>query len=242
MKFKIVHSKEDAKGLFTKTIEEWKDIQGYEGHYQISNQGRVKSLARMRLSKGGSIAPLRERIMCLKKSKTGYLLIGLRKDDVKLFTSIHRLVALHFIENAEEKLTVNHIDGDKENNCYTNLEWSSHKENTVHAFETGLAKRRGNEKYSLEFKKSIQDYYIESSCSIVELAEKFNISNRSAGRFSKGILGTVHSAVLRNHSEEISLLRKQGWTLSRIAEKFNIGISHVHRIVNGHVSEANHER
>lgn len=242
MNFKMVHSKEDAKGLFTELLEQWADIEGFEGHYQISNIGRVKSLARMRISARGSLAPLRERILAQKVTKQGYHIIGLHNNEVRKFIPVHRLVALHFIENTESKPTVNHIDGNKSNNAVCNLEWNTCQENTTHAFDSGLAKKRGHEKFSLAFKKEVKDYCDKSGCSIAFLGEYFGISNRSAGRFSKGEFGEVNNAVLRNKTEEIISMRKQGYTLKSVAEAFGISISHVHRITNGFVSEAKHER
>lgn len=82
-------------------MEIWKDIQGYEGRYQISNYGRVKSLNYHR--------ERREVILMLKKTRTGYLVIGLRDGVKKKFFSVHKLVAMAFIPpyNGEQ---VNHID------------------------------------------------------------------------------------------------------------------------------------
>lgn len=110
-------------------MEIWKDIQGYEGRYQISNYGRVKSLNYHR--------ERREVILMLKKTRTGYLVIGLRDGVKKKFFSVHKLVAMAFIPpyNGEQ---VNHIDADKTNNHVENLEWCTAKENTLHAIKLGL--------------------------------------------------------------------------------------------------------
>lgn len=118
-------------------MEVWKDIKGFEGRYQISDLGRVKSLARFRKGKSGSLVPIPERIMKLKRNRGGYLVAHLRGDSEKHWT-VHQIVALHFIDNPEFKPTVNHKDGDKTNNCVTNLEWSTASEQMVHAIETGL--------------------------------------------------------------------------------------------------------
>lgn len=98
--------------------EIWKDIKGYPG-YQISNKGRVWSTKSNR---------------CLKPylNNSGYRMIniqainGKRKGEL-----IHRLVALHFLDNPEKKPEVNHIDRNKENNCVENLEWVTHGENNT---------------------------------------------------------------------------------------------------------------
>lgn len=113
--------------------EIWKDIKGYEGLYQISNLGRVKSLDR--ISKGRKY---KSKILSIQKNKNGYQTITLYDcSNYKGFT-IHRLVALSFIPNPQNKKCVNHKDGNKENNKVTNLEWVTHSENMKHAFDKGL--------------------------------------------------------------------------------------------------------
>ena len=102
-------------------VEEWKDIVGYEGHYKISNTGRVLSV------KGGKELPL-----ALEEDKDGYLKARLLKDGVRKGYFIHRLVALHFVPNPNEYIIVNHKDQDPKNNCYKNLEWCTLKENLEH--------------------------------------------------------------------------------------------------------------
>lgn len=113
--------------------EIWKDVEGYEGYYKVSNLGRVKSLPR-----NGTINT--ERIMKPKLSKTGYLTVHLRKSGYSKHKKIHRLIAIAFIEKVEGKEIINHKDGDKLNNSISNLEWCTYKENSQHAHDTGLAK------------------------------------------------------------------------------------------------------
>ena len=104
-------------------MEQWRDIPGYEGLYQISNIGRVKS---------------RKKIKSLRTDKRGYLTVWLCKDSSQKNYKVHRLVAIAFIPNPESKKTVNHIDGDKQNNSVSNLEWATHSETIIHANQTGL--------------------------------------------------------------------------------------------------------
>lgn len=103
---------------FNYYFEEWKDIPDYEGLYQVSNYGRVKSL------KYG-----KERIMKQRKRKDGYLLVCLYKDGVIKSFTVHRLVASAFIPNPNNLPQVNHKDENKENNCAKNLEWCDRKYN-----------------------------------------------------------------------------------------------------------------
>jgi NUMOD4 motif/HNH endonuclease len=221
--------KNKARGLFTDLVETWKDIEGFEGHYQISSLGNVKSLERMRESSHGNMAHMQERILKQKTGKCGYKVIGLCKENKKTHPSVHRLVALSFIPNVDNKDTVNHIDCDKTNNKVSNLEWSTHTEQMKHAVENDLLERRGAPKYSPSFKRNVHDYFIKNSCSISQLAKTFNISERTAGRISHGIIDTDRK--ISNESVElIKAMRLSGATLESIAKKMNCGISQVHRI------------
>lgn len=121
----------------------WVDVKGYEGLYQVSDTGLVRSLDRVvtqknrdgyaditRVYKGRTLKPKLDR---------DYLRINLnsQKKGSKFFT-IHRLVALHFCDGWFEGAVVNHIDGDKTNNNSYNLEWVTIAENNIHAYNTGL--------------------------------------------------------------------------------------------------------
>ncbi len=123
--------------------EIWKDITGYEGSYQVSNFGRVKSLERM-VSCG--LRPIRvpERILKLSVGTCGYHEVGLcLYGKVKRF-KVHRLVALSFLENPDSKPEINHIDGCKTNNLVSNLVWASASENAIHAYGLGLRRANNN--------------------------------------------------------------------------------------------------
>lgn len=117
-------------------MEEWKDIQGYEGLYQVSNLGRVKSLYRLN-SRGQKI---KGKILKYSINPKGYAIVILCKNGITKTISVHRLVAIHFIENPNNLNVINHIDGNKINNNITNLEWCTQSENVKHAYRTGLAK------------------------------------------------------------------------------------------------------
>lgn len=197
----------------------YKDITGFEGRYSISNEGEVYSY-------------FLNRNMKLKVSKTGYLVVHLRKLDEEKHISVHRLVAEHFIENCDNKLTVNHKDGNKQNNCVSNLEWSTHAEQMDHAISTGLVVARGNHIYSPEFKLQVKEYYIKNKCSISKLAENFNISERSAKRFTE-FESRTNLKLTDQQVSEIIQLRNNNKTLKEIAELFNCGISQIHRITKG---------
>ena len=127
--------------------EKWRDIENYEGLYQISNYGRIMSFPRR-----GTSSHLR--ILEPRKNK-GYLQVGLHKNKKEKKFFIHQLVAKAFIRNLERKPQVNHIDGNKENNKVDNLEWCNNSENQIHAYKIGLKKKRSFEiiQYTLDMKR-----------------------------------------------------------------------------------------
>lgn len=119
--------------------EIWKDIPNYEGLYAISNFGRVKALAKTYYC--GNYPVKREKgehLLKLSEHRLGYMKCMFTKDGNEKVLYIHRLVALCFIDNSLNKTEVNHKDGNKKNNHYSNLEWNTRSENMQHAFVTGL--------------------------------------------------------------------------------------------------------
>jgi hypothetical protein len=116
--------------------EEWKDVIGHEGKYQLSSYGRLKSLRRIQRSKPHPIRCPERLITAFLNIRTGYYYVRLydfRKVKTML---VHRLLAIHFIPNPEGKPMVNHIDGVKTNNKLSNLEWCTAAENIKHSFMT----------------------------------------------------------------------------------------------------------
>lgn len=102
-------------------MEEWKDIEGYEGLYQVSNLGNVKSL--------GNNKSRKEKLLKPGKNKSNYLTVVLCKNGEHKTCKVHRLVANAFIPKIDGKTHVDHIDGNPSNNVYTNLRWCSQAEN-----------------------------------------------------------------------------------------------------------------
>lgn len=115
-------------------MEVWKDIPGYEGLYQVSNLGGVKSIKRP--DAAGSRL-LREKILKPTIGTRGYLNVGLRKDNMQKKIEVHRLVAMAFIPNPQNLPQVNHKDEDKVNNCVDNLEWCSRSYNVNYGTRNG---------------------------------------------------------------------------------------------------------
>ena len=121
--------------------EIWKDIKGYEGLYQVSNLGRIKSLDRKARIQNGAYRQVKGRIVPIRKGeKTNYPFVGLTKNHKSKMLRIHRLVADAFIPNPNNLPQINHKDGNKTNNNVNNLEWCTPSENCLHAYRVGLHK------------------------------------------------------------------------------------------------------
>jgi len=151
--------------------EEWRDIKGYEGLYQVSNLGRVKSFNIW----NGHKYIYGERILkpTLRKvtSKYYFYSISLRKNNQSKHFRVHRLVAMAFIPNSQNKKEVNHIDSNPLNNNVVNLEWVTRMENVIHA-NRDYRTRIINPKY---YQKICELY--QSKLNIKQLARKYNVSD-----------------------------------------------------------------
>jgi hypothetical protein len=117
----------------------WLSVPGFFGIYKVNQFGTVKSLDHKVICKKCRIQ--KGRILTTSKNKKGYVNVSLSKKGKRLHTGVHRLVALAFIPNPENKSQVNHKDGNKENNYYKNLEWSTNQENCRHAVKNGLMRQ-----------------------------------------------------------------------------------------------------
>lgn len=124
--------------------EFWKPVPGFEMCYEVSNLGRVKSLPRTCARPGGVTRQVRERLLKFTISRKGYYLVRLYNNGVPSTKSVARLVALTFLENPENKPQVDHIDGDKANNCVSNLRWATNHENMTNP--VSIAQRKASTK------------------------------------------------------------------------------------------------
>ena len=118
--------------------EIWKEIDGYEGYYEVSDLGNVKSMDRIIYKSDGTIQTYKSKPMAISYNKRNNIYeVHLYKNGKRKCHKIHRLVAQAFCYNDDPfiKTTVNHIDGDRSNNAAINLEWVSYSDNEKHAYE-----------------------------------------------------------------------------------------------------------
>lgn len=167
--------------------EIWKDIPNYEGLYQVSNLGRVKSLSRFRKCKNNGLALFKERVMKNRTDKKGYSIINLSKDSKKTTKKVHRLVILAF--KGYSKLQVNHINGDKSDNRLENLEYCTNAENVQHAFDIGLNKgRKGEAHHNVKLTRADAERikYGHQGLNQKEIANIYGINKMQVSRIRSG--------------------------------------------------------
>lgn len=161
--------------------EQWKDIIGYEGLYQISNKGCIKSLQRT-VKNGRGYRIVREKLISIGTNEHGYKIVLLYKNNKQVPFRVHRLVAIHFIENRMGLPEVNHIDGNKANNVVENLEWVSSSKNKKHSYEIGLRKVRvGENGANAKLSENQAREILESTSGVSELAKKYCVSKGCIG-------------------------------------------------------------
>lgn len=159
-------------------LEEWKDIIGYEGLYQISSLGRVKTIKTNKIRK-------------LEKVRSGYLRVMLHKNNKPERFLVHRLVAEVFIDNPDKLPEVNHKDENKLNNKVENLEWCDRKYNCNY----GTIRER---KAETHFKRIRCLTTGEVFNSIIEAAEKYNVHPSGITHCCKGQQKTAGKCLINN--------------------------------------------
>ena len=165
--------------------EEWRPIKEYDGLYDISNIGRVRSYKRNKVE---IISPM--------NTSTGYKQVEFAKDGISKRKLVHRLVAEVFIPNPMNLPVVNHLDGDKTNNCVTNLEWCTYRQNTLHAIKIGLTRFKLPSKPIMVYKGG---KFIGTFKSIGECANKLNCDKTN-------ISGVIHGRHKTHHGFSFKLV------------------------------------
>jgi hypothetical protein len=157
-------------------MEIFKDIIGYEGIYQISNLGNIKSLERLVNNHSNFKKRLKEKILKKNISKTGYYVVDLKNNCNRKTLKVHRLIAIHFIENKLNKCFINHINGIKTDNRIENLEWCTIKENNFHAQKTGLKNDIGANNSRAKLLTQDVIFIRQSKLKLKELSLMFNMN------------------------------------------------------------------
>jgi len=216
--------------------EIWRDIQGYEKYYQVSNLGRVKSLQRKGVTKEYILKPL--------ITKAGYHRVALLKNNKPKFFTIHRLLMLAFVPNLQNKDQINHIDGDKSNNVPDNLEWCNCLENRRHATEVLLVHCGENCKTSkLKEDQVLQIYnYAKEGVPGNYIARKFNVDlctissirNSKSWKYLKlEPLPETNTRINIEKILEIENLLKQNISQKEIIKRCNCAGKYIRNIKNG---------
>jgi hypothetical protein len=135
--------------------EIWKDIKSYKGFYQVSSLGRVRSLDRVQMIKNRwnddlMMRKIKGKLLKIAIDSRGYPIVSLSKNGTWITKSVHRLVAIAFIPNPENKPEINHISHDPTDNSISNLEWSTRSENSIHSkYHDCINRRLSKNRFSL---------------------------------------------------------------------------------------------
>ena len=154
--------------------EIWKPILGYEGYYEISNFGRVKSLERTIKCQNRSNFKQKEKILVTRPNNRGYIMVGLHKEKNYKLVLVHRLVAETYIPNPENMPQVNHKDENKANNCVDNLEWC---DNWYNAHYGTRIKRSSSKQMKKVNQYDLNGNFIKCWNSITEAQTQLKVHN-----------------------------------------------------------------
>ena len=148
--------------------EVWLPVKGFEGYYEVSSFGKIRGVDRLAAVGSGGTRLVLGTHRKFSVSTKGYFQVLLSKNGRVYTKSVHRLVAEAFIRRVDGKDQVNHIDGDKQNNVLSNLEWCNNSENAIHAFRLGLRVPNNFRKTGSIYGMTCEDVY----CKIVELTSE----------------------------------------------------------------------
>tara|TARA_R110000737_G_C14520885_1_gene475408 strand:+ start:380 stop:1102 length:723 start_codon:yes stop_codon:yes gene_type:complete len=228
----------------TKEIEEWRDIEGYEGLYQVSNLGRVKSCNKKVKHRGG-FKTYPEKIMSQGDDRDGYKILSLCKEGKKHTKKVNRLVGFAFIHNPKPDKydKVHHEDHIKYNNHHSNLRWVDNSINTKEAYRVGATQASKGEDSPCSLLTNEDALFIYNACRdtdvrVIDLADKYNvkrstISNILAGRRYVDVTGGVpiiRRRISDERIEEVIDLLDKGTAISKIVKLVGVSKSLVRRV------------
>ena len=167
----------------------WKDIEGYKGHYQISNYGNVRSLKKDAfLMKGGYLK--------------GYKIISLWKNGTGKMFRVHRLVAAAFIPNPENKPCIDHIDGNRTNNHADNLRWVTAKENSNNYNAPNTYKgKKINKGGKAVLQYDLEGNFIKEWVTTMEIQRQLNYHRSNISNCCNGLVKTAYNYIWRYKNE-----------------------------------------
>lgn len=169
--------------------EEWLDVPGFENLYRVSDRGNIYSISRNG-TKGGLLKQHLDRY--------GYKKVVLYKNNKPHYFTVHRLVAMTFIDNPDGFETVNHINGDKENNSVENLEWLSKKDNLKHSYKSNLQRLKNQPIIATRVSDGKEFRFFSQK----ETARKLGIHQRSIWRAMEQ-KRTLHGYYFERESDRI---------------------------------------
>ena len=172
--------------------EVWKDIPEFEGYYQVSDLGRIRSLDRVVNCKSAGKRFAKGRVLKDSKRSDGYRHIALWRGWQKKVFLIHRLVAQAFLLNPENKSQVNHKHGNKIDNRASELEWNTHKENTEHAVQSGLIPSTSSPQSLAIVQLSLDQKVLNIWPSAKEVQRRFGYDCSSIAKCAKGKSKTAY--------------------------------------------------
>lgn len=224
-------------------MEQWKSVKGYEGHYEVSNLGNVRSINRI-----DSIGRKRKSVT-LKPSKNteGYFGVNLCKDGIVTYTRLHKIVAINFLTKQAEDDVVNHINGIKHDNRLENLEYCTQKQNLnkcIYYKQRNTNLNSLSDKEIIEIMKSYYESIKQRNEKNYYVLEKYNITsdtlrqivNRTSDYMQRipiqnfELQNTNKSTVVKKENKEIIDLRKHGFYLTEIAKVYEIDLGLASRI------------
>lgn len=193
--------------------EKWKDIKGYEGMYQVSNTGKIRSLDRIvKDANKNRYQHLKGKELKFTDNGRGYKLVFLTKNSKRMNKYVHRLVAEAFIPNPKNLPEINHKNLNKADNCIENLEWLSNEDNKRHYQKTPIAKVKNKQKATMARNK----YYDKIKDKIPFIIEDYVKYNHTVEFINKktGIGKSMISRILKENGIPINANKRERFNIS----------------------------